>query len=365
MKRPSTSLLFLISVTIIVLASASMRFALVDGNIHPAIGYSDIRIFYITDGQVPYIDYELEYPVITGMLIYSASIFGGSQAGYFILSSIVLFGMSIAAAYLLLKIAKKRKIAGKRLVMYFALTFSLLFFSVYNWDILAVGFTVFALYFFENEKPVHSGVALALGASSKFFPVIFLIPLLVKSKSEKRPAIFAAFVVTFIIINGFFIAANPSGWMSAYTFHSGRGPNIDSFWGIIDQSLPGNTSIINLASFAIMGISYLLVNFKLRKRSFIELCAASVLIFLLTSKVFSPQFSIWMLPFFALLPTFKKRHFYSFEITNIMAFLTIMFWYHQFHPDVPLVFAASMGFILARHIVMVFLLRRISTQESS
>src|SRR5437867_2159290 len=72
--------------------------------------YTDVASLYFRDGlshhPVPYFDYRLEYPVVTGFFTYVLSFAPGGSKGYFLATALVLAGCGIAA------IALVRRIAG-------------------------------------------------------------------------------------------------------------------------------------------------------------------------------------------------------------------------------------------------------------
>ena len=79
------------------------------------------------------------------------------------------------------------------------------------------------------------------------------------------------------------------------------------------------------------------------------------LLFLLCNKVFSPQFTLWLLPFFVLLPMKRKWVlFYALEISNVLAFVTITYSYSHLESDTLL--NASRAFVVVRHVVLACIL---------
>jgi len=81
------------------------------------------------------------------------------------------------------------------------------------------------------------------------------------------------------------------------------------------------------------------------------------------NKVFSPQFSLWLLPFFALLTGVRKREFYAFEFSNAIAFLFIMAWYKDVSAIKPLLLYIATAFVIVRHAAMIFILDRVRRRK--
>jgi|GEM_PF-691354 len=345
---------FLLAVLLVVLLSFLLKYAAV-GPLSP-LGYTDVRDFYIPDGGVPYAAVSFEYPVVIALFVYTMSVLGGSLTGYFLLSSLGLAAAALLCAHLLFLTAKGRRIES-RAIPFFACSLSLLFFTIYNWDMLALLFTAMALYFADKRKDALASASLALGFCTKLFPALFLLPLLMRRKWMGGIKIICTFVAVFLALNIYFIAASFNGWSYQFTTHSSRGPNIDSVWGIIGLGFPGFSAQISIISFAMLGAAYILLNFRLRRSDYVQACLASLLVFLLFNKVFSPQYAIWLLPFFVLFAPLRRRDFYLLEASNIAVLLTILYWYNS-PGGISALLLVSLAFVVIRHLALFNMLRR-------
>jgi uncharacterized membrane protein len=319
--------------------------------------YSDIQKFYDIAVQpgIPYVDKMIEYPVLTGLLIHVAALAGQSYAGYYLVTSIILISSAVVATWFLYKTSPGNNLL--ELFIYWVLAPSMFVFLIYNWDMLAVLFVVIALYFVKRDRVCCASLFLALGFCSKLFPLLFLLPLLM---TRRRPAewlkIAGVFAGTALIINGPFMLLNWEGWYHFVSFNSQRNPNPDSIWGILSAAAPQLTAAqINAISLVTFAAGYLFVLWRFRQESTVRLCFFALLVFLLCNKVFSPQYTLWLLPFFVLLPMSRKwLLFYAVEISNVPAFVTITYYYSHLGSDTLL--NASRAFVVARHIVLACLL---------
>ncbi len=318
------------------------------------IVYSDSLAFYqrISAPGLPYLSKNIEYPVITGWFMQSMAWLGQSRAGYFIFNSLFLILIAAAATYFLYQLAPEPN--RKRLWQFWIFAPSMLIFSVYNWDLIAVLFSLAAFYFAQKNKSGWAAFFLALGFSAKLYPVIYL-PILILKNKKGWLKIIAVFLATFLILNSFFLIANFAGWSYFFTLNNLRNSNPDSIWTIVRFFFRNlNVPAINFLSLSFFGGSYLFLLWKRRTENLIKLSFAATLLFLIFNKVFSPQYLLWLLPFFVLLPQIKKSWFYVLEFSNLAVFFIILPWF-LISKDITYFYYAS-PFVLIRHAALIALL---------
>ena len=184
-----------------------------------------------------------------------------------------------------------------------------------NWDLLAIGITAGAMLAWARKKPVLAGALLGLGTAAKLYPILLLGPLLIlclragKMGAWVRAAIAAA--VVWLVINVPVMLAYPQGWYEFIRLNSERPPEYDSWYFIyatltrskIWDAAPGADSptLVNLLSLALFAIAC--AGDRLaracppqRRPRFAQLAFLVIAAFLLTNKVWSPQYSLWLLP---------------------------------------------------------------------
>ena len=111
------------------------------------------------------------------------------------------------------------------------------------------------------------------------------------------------FVISWALVNLPVMILAPAAWLTFWQYNSGRGGDLGSLWYVL--SLAGspvpNLNLVAVGLFALgcLGIAVLIMVARQRPRIgavfFLVLAA-----FLLTNKVYSPQYMLWLLPFVVL-----------------------------------------------------------------
>lgn len=289
--------------------------------------YSDVIPFAdkALDTGIPYLETPFEYPVITGLFIRLMGVIGGTVTNYYRVSVVFLTLFAVAATALLFRMAGMER---KRLLRYWIFAPSMLMFLAVNWDIIAVFFSVAAFFAMERKQYPAAAALLALGFSSKFYPVFYMVPLLLIAQPLlARAKLVLVFLLVALAVNLPFIALSFDGWNFFFEMSSKRVPNPDSIWGGIDRIFPAlTTNDINSYSLALFGLGFMFLVRFFRKAPPLAFSFLLTLLFLLTSKVFSPQYALWLLPFFVLLDVRMPKMFLAFELANLAVFATALAW---------------------------------------
>ncbi len=320
------------------------------------IGYSDIAPFFqkALEPGLPYIDKLVEYPVMTGMFIQAMGFMGKTFNGYYIGSAMVLILLTGVSSYFLLNMADQD--THGRVLYFWALAPSMFLFSVYNWDVLTLFFVVLALHALRSERYYRVSVFLALGFSSKFYPIIYMLPLLILTPLTRRGKLLVvlAFLLVVAAVNVLFMIAYYPGWFYFFSFNAARMPNVDSLWNVLAVVIPSLLDVytINRISLVLFLLGSLWLCGILRKGEVEAGFFGVTLLFLLVSKVFSPQYLLWLLPFFALVLPPSRKLFYALELSNaVVLFSTLSFLFR----DAPGSLVTTYAFVVARHCFLVFI----------
>lgn len=327
--------------------------------------YSDVLGFYerASAPGFAYVSKPIEYPVLTGLFIEGAARLGGSRAGYYAVSVLALLGFAVATTWLLYKAVEAeergepRLPAGRqgkmRMWRYWIFAPSMFFFATYNWDLIAVFLSVAALHAAYKKRNGWAAFFLALGFVAKFYPALYLIPLLLVVPSWKeRGKTLAIFCATALAVNLPFMLLNFGGWSYFFTLNSVRNSNPDSIWTIARFFFRGlDVAGINALSLTLFVGAYAWVMARFRKAPMLQLCFAATLLFLITNKIFSPQYVLWLLPFFVLLPATRSWQFYLLEGANLATFFAILPWFFFGH-DMFYFYLAS-PFVMLRHAALI------------
>ncbi len=278
--------------------------------------YSDIYPLYFNEGlsrgQVPYLGHPVEYPVLTGwtmqvagwLVNFADSYVAGHR--FFDITALILgvFGVVgvLATAYA----------AGpdRRWTMLLAaLSPALILEAFINWDLVAMGLSMLGIAAWASRRNVLAGVLLGLGVAAKFYPLVFFVPLLLLSIRAGRMREFAktlgAAGFAWLAVNLPMMILAPSGWGYFYAFSKTRGADWGSIWHYFEYlnvPLLGDyqLSVLNFMSAAFLalglaGVAVLTLTAPRRPR-LAQLCYLVLVIFLITNKVWSPQYGIWLVP---------------------------------------------------------------------
>jgi uncharacterized membrane protein len=181
-------------------------------------------------------------------------------------------------------------------------------------------------------------VLLGLGAAAKVFPMLLVVAFVAGRFRGKEPdrgiRLAWAAAGTWIAVNLPFALAAPGGWWEFFRYNAARVADWDSLWYIACERTTGqtctNTQLINLASLVmfVAWVAFVWVIKSRRDPGFPRwtLGFPILVLFLLTNKVYSPQFSLWLLPWFAL--AFPQLGwFVAFEIADVAVFVTRFSWF--------------------------------------
>ncbi len=365
--------LFLAAVVLVGISSALIHavygLSIAYRNIWATLAYSDILsmrgVAHIPG--LPYLDYQLEYPVLTGLFIRFMGVLGTGNWQYYVLTCAGLIAFAALATYFLYRTMSD---AGRRtFLLCWVVAPSMFIFLIYNWDIMAVLCVTVALYLAAKERDCLAAVALAFGFSCKLYPVLYLVPLLMKRRTLASWArLIGAFAVTALAINLFFMVSNFHGWYYFFSFNSTRPPNEDSIWGLACYWIrPLTIGQVNIVSWVLFAAGAAIVVWRFRHQSTVKLWFALTLVFVLANKVFSPQYALWLLPFFVLLPDLADRAgrglFYAFELSNLAVLLGFLSHAGPAKQAEALVYAFQ-AFSVVRHIVLICILARIAAHSS-
>jgi uncharacterized membrane protein len=343
-----------------------------DGRQYRHYCYSDIVPLLgseqLTGSRLPYLnacapsDGECdEYPVLTMYAMRLAAWMSNRLPGFFYANAALL----AAAAFVV--VVGLYLLVGSR-ALYVALAPTLLVYGFMNWDLLAVAFATAATLAYLNRRDLWSGVLLGLGAAAKMYPALLLVPFVIGRFEEGEPdrGIHLAWagVGSWLAVNLPFAVAAPRSWWEFFRFNAARPADWDSLWFIgchrlTGQLYCGHTGAINLASAALFVIGCLAL-WRLRRRrapglQWWTLGFPILVVFLLTNKVYSPQYGLWLLPWFALaLP--DLRLFALFEAADVAVFLTRFSWFGRYSNLGGLPIGAFEIAVLVRSVVLLICL---------
>ena len=266
----------------------------------------------------------LEYPVVTGYFqglmgwlarisyppveAISKHLVPVPMAGwYFVLTVLVLAILWVATVRMACALAGRRiwdiiLVAASPLVLVHAFT---------NWDILAIFFAVAGLLAFSRGRTVWAGIAIGLGTAAKLWPVFLLGAFIVLALRLRRlrPFIIVAVstAVTWLVVNLPVLLAYPEAWKEFNRLNSTRTWEWTTIYAVAARltffdgfdpegaEVPQILNSVSLVLFMASCLAIAVVGFVGKRQPRVaELVFLIIAAFLLFNKVWSPQYSLWL-----------------------------------------------------------------------
>ena len=311
---------------------ANIGWATPDQYVHAC--YSDLPALFeargLSTNQWPFASDEnsVEYPVITAMVMYLTSFAANSPISYFNINIFFLILLLIGTV----SIVRKIRPEFAYLVPLAPAMIASLFI---NWDLWAIATMLLAIYWFDRKKFLHSSLLLGLSISTKFLPIFLLIPIVFifwrENKIKEAIKYIAITFAAWLVINLPFAVTTPTGWWRFYKLNLERGPDWGSIWLALQQLGINFTNLnylsILLLLIALTTIAVLLFELKhtptLASVAFFVLAAV-----MLASKVYSPQYVLWLTPLAVIALSNKKdlHAFWLWQTTEMIYHIAI--WQH-------------------------------------
>lgn len=269
----------------------------------------------------------MEYPVLTGLYQYLSMTVAKTYTALTkavsvpIIAEVVMFfnvaAFGLALAWLITLWATAM-LAGPRRIWDAALVAGspIVIFQIFtNFDALATAFAAGALLAWARRRPGLAGVLIGLGVAAKLYPVLLLVPLALLAIRTGRirevGKTAGAAVLAWLVVNLPIMVLFPRGWSEFFRLNARRGDDMDSIYNVVksftgwqgfDPGLgfweaPSVLNAFSAAAFAAgcIAIGYIALTAPRRPRV-AQLAFLVVAVFLLTNKVWSPQFSLWLVP---------------------------------------------------------------------
>ena len=296
--------------------------------------YSDLPALFeargLSTNEWPFAsdDNSVEYPVITAMVMYATSFAANSPVSYFNINIFFLILLFIATVLVVRKIRPE--------FAYLVPVAPAMIASLFiNWDLWAIASMMIAIYWFDRKQYLASSVLLGISISTKFLPIFLLIPIVfIFWRDAKMKEAIKYLAITFgiwLAINLPFALTTPTGWWRFYKLNLDRGPDWGSFWLALQQ-LGINLTNLNYLSVLLLLIALTTIAILLFELKYTP-SLASVAFFviasvMLASKVYSPQYVLWLTPLAVIALTNSKdlHAFWLWQTTEIIYHIAI--WQH-------------------------------------
>lgn len=298
---------------------------------------------WVEDGITRY----MEYPVLSGLF---QGVIGAltrlthplvalpEASWYFTLTALALSVLWVLTIRLVVELTGNRVwdgllVAASPLIIVHAFT---------NWDILAIFLAVAAMYAVAKNKPGWGGVFIGLGVSAKLWPLFLLGAYLVLAFRQKRwrPWIImvASAAASWLLVNLPIMLKYPEAWAEFTRLNSTRSWEWTTIWAVASRSFgwtgfdpataeePVILNTVTLVLFALSCVAIAIFGWKVQRQPRVaELIVLILIAFLMFNKVYSPQYSLWLIiPAVLALP--RWRLLYCWMIADMMVW-PILMWH--------------------------------------
>ncbi|WP_457947312.1 glycosyltransferase family 87 protein [Pseudarthrobacter sp. alpha12b] len=259
---------------------------------------------------------QFEYPVLIGLIAgLTAWLVPGGDASaralaYFDISAVLL------AAVAMITVLVTARMPGRRPwdAAMVAVAPGIVLAGTINWDLWAACLLALGMYFFARQRLVPAGVLIGLATATKLYPLLVLgaILLLAVRTGRWRPLLVTAgsAAAAWLVVNLPFAVANFSGWAYFFQYSADRGAGYSSAWfayNLVANRLGWSglgaegVSVLSAGLFVVACAGVAAVALTARRRPRLaQLAFLIVAAFILTSKVYSPQYVVWLIPLLAL-----------------------------------------------------------------
>jgi uncharacterized membrane protein len=190
-----------------------------------------------------------------------------------------------------------------------ALSPALILNAFVNWDLIAMALTALGIAAWAARRGVWAGVLLGLAVATKFYPLVVLGALLLlclrAGRLREFAKTFAAAALAWLAVNVPVMIVALPGWATFYVFSKNRDADWGSIWYMFEHfNLPKlgsyQLSVLNEMSAAALIVAFAAIDLLAlaapRRPRLPQLCFLLLAAFLMTNKVWSPQYVIWLVP---------------------------------------------------------------------
>ncbi|MFM1797175.1 MAG: hypothetical protein RL733_956 [Actinomycetota bacterium] len=282
--------------------------------------YSDISALYgareINTDKWPYSSATnaVEYPVLTGVVMWATGLLVDDPSGYrtyFDINTLLILLLFFASIFILWRLKPDY-------VALFPIAPAVFGSLLINWDVYAVLFALLSLYFYKDNKMDLSALFMGVAIATKFYPgvILFGIALIFWKNKEIQKLIryLAITVASWLAINLPIATNSFDGWWRFFKLNIERDNDLGSLWyaaALLD--LPtGNLNNLTIIAFLLalgaIGVLYFsIADHRSDFESLVLIAFLTVAAFVTISKVYSPQYILWLTPLAVLAMTVDEE----------------------------------------------------------
>jgi glycosyl transferase family 87 len=284
--------------------------------------YTDIYPLYYNEGlysgrvpyfgKVPATGHPVEYPVLIGGAMEAVAwlvhnVDAAIRGREFYDVTVALLALCAVAGVLATARAAGPDRRWQALLV--ALSPALILDAFVNWDLIAFALTALGIAAWAARRNFWAGALLGLAVATKFYPLVVLGALLLlclrAGRLKELAQTLGAAALAWLVVDLPVMIAAPSGWAYFYVFSENRGADWGSIWYMFEYfNVRGlgnyQLSMLNQMSAAFSVVAYaaiaLLALAAPRRPRLPQLCFLLLATFLMTNKVWSPQYVVWLVP---------------------------------------------------------------------
>ena len=255
------------------------------------------------EGRIPYITTDefilgpSEYPVLFTYFLLPFTLLPDSFYYFSLVFGLVqVFFTFLIVRTLVLLFNMRKEAPSKVLFLFLCPVFYLM--SLSRFDLMPVGLLLLSYYYARKRNPYASGVILALASTLKLFPLVFVPSFFLIKKLDYKKFLLAFLITAFAIYIPVFIL-QPGTIFSPLSFVGSdyRPESLFGFLGFMNLAVPSwAASLIKYSIIALV----LILAFK-KVRSAVGFGFSLIILLMVSSPLFSPQWNIWIVPLLLLI----------------------------------------------------------------
>jgi uncharacterized membrane protein len=352
--------------------------------------YSSLGIYFdyasrVMCGNIPYQDFIMEYPPFAMFFFILPRLFNTSFDVYTVIFQAGIFLFDLLGLFLIYRIAQRTgKAPWKMLTVYTIAILAIGPIIFKQYDIFPAIMVLLSLYCFWIGQHKTSWVILALATMTKIYPVviapIFLLYYVRNHHYQRIWQGILVFIATSMVVVLPFIAADPGGLLSFMDYHTERGMQLESTYssftliagklGWISTQLGfsagswnitgpladtlSTLSTVTLLFFLLMSYWFIYSRIQPGNSRILDLGTYSLLaiaVFLISNKVLSPQYLIWLIPLIPLMCGMRYTIWVVFAVIGALTYYIFPLHY------VELIYLETwpIAILLVRNILLILL----------
>jgi len=270
----------------------------------------------ILTGEIPYVDGATEYPQVPVYLFRGLTwlasrifpVYWPVEAGFLVVWTFVVSVITLLVAWQVWRMLPE----GKKRFAWLMFLPAAIYFCLNRFDIIPVYISLLAIMAIRRQRFTPAAILLAIGALTKWylaliFPVFLVYELGLTRKLPWRSVIAFGSICIAILLPTFILGGWQAVWQP-YAWHLNRLSEPGTFQWFVGNALgDGGLGWIDPAAlttfFTVLGFSGILLVFQKGLTSVNKVVLTSIavlLLFIFFTRIFSPQWWLWILPFLIL-----------------------------------------------------------------